>query len=414
MNLPLYIAKRYFFSRKTTNVINLISVISLFGVAFGTAALIIVLSVFNGFEHLAGSMLNAFNPDLKVTVAKGKFFDYRPVAKTLKKFDSDIDTYSLTLEQNGLISYENKQYIGIIKGVDRHYPQVSGVDTMMLYGKFQLYYKGKRPMAIVGAGIANSLGVQLNFLGALQLWLPRTNAKLSYDVTQIFNRGYIFPSGIFSVQEEFDNKYVFVPLRFLQNLLEVDSNTVSAIEIKLKPQTKVESVEQKLRKFLGQTYKVQNRLEQEQIFYKIVHSERLAVIVILSFIIIIASFNIIATLSMLIIDKKEDIEVLDVLGANKALIKKIFLYEGLLIDLFGVIVGLIMGIVLILVQKHWGVIKYPSMGNLMYLSYPVILKLTDILITVLIVFVIGYFASRLPVNFFVKKYLSETEERGKL
>ncbi len=407
MNLPFYIARRYFFSKKSTNVINLISVIALIGIAFGTAALIIVLSVFNGFVDMSKSMLNAFNPDLKIIAARGKTFSADSVAPVLQKFSNDLVAYSRTLEENALIEYEDKQYIGIVKGVDSNFTKVTGIDTNMIYGKFELFYKGKRPMAVVGSGIAYSLGVQLNFLGSLKLWVPRPDAKISFNISQIFNRGFIFPSGIFAVHQEFDDKYIFVPLRYLQNLLDLDAERISAIEIKVKPKANIQKVENDLQKALGNKFLVKNRFEQEQLFYKIIHSERLAVIIILSFIIIIASFNIIGTLSMLIIEKKDDIQTLIYLGISKKLLKKIFITEGNLITVLGIIVGLVIGISLIMLQYYFGIIKFPSNTSLMFVPYPVILKFTDVLLTIAVVLFIGISAARLPVNFFIKKYLTE-------
>jgi lipoprotein-releasing system permease protein len=404
MNVAFYIARRYFFAKKSTNVINLISLIALTGVAFGTAALIVVLSVFNGFVSMSKSMLNAFNPDLKIIASRGKTFSADSVTNILDKYQQQIQAYSKVLEENALIEYEDKQYIGIVKGVDNNFTKVTGIDTMMLYGKFELFYKGKRPMAVVGSGIAYSLGVQLNFLGSLKLWLPRPNARISLDITQVFNRTFIFPSGIFSVHQQFDDKYVFVPLSFLQEALELPTNRVSAIEVKLKPNIDQEHFEKILQQALGERFIVKNRFEQEEMFYRIIRSERLAVIIILSFIIIIASFNVIGTLSMLIIDKKQDIETLRYLGASKTLIQKIFTAEGALISGIGIIIGLLIGIGLVLLQYHFGIVKFPSNTSLMYIPYPVILKAWDILLTIVIVGIIGFFASRIPVKYFINKY----------
>ncbi len=408
MKLPFYIARRYFFSKKSANVINLISVIALLGISFGTAALIIVLSVFNGFEQMARSMLNAFNPDIKIVAARGKYFDKQQVVSSLDNMQG-IEAYSFVMQDNALMEYEDRQYIGYVKGVDENFLKVTGIDTMMIYGDFQLYYKG-RPMAVVGAGIANSLGVQLNFLGAIKLWLPRPEAKISFDITQMFVRTHIFPSGIFSVHQDFDSKYIFVPLDFLQYTLGLDTNIVSAAEIKLTNADAAPEVERQLGRKLGKDFRVMDRYEQEALFYKIVHSERLAVILILTFIVIIASFNVIATISMLIIDKRKDIEILNFLGADKTMLKKIFINQGLIINGFGVLIGLIFGIGLVMVQKYFGILEFPSVTSLSYLYYPVELRLTDIAITLAIVLFIGYFASVLPVRFFIEKYFSNGQQ----
>ncbi len=408
MKLPFYIARRYFFSKKSANVINLISVIALLGISFGTAALIIVLSVFNGFEQMARSMLNAFNPDIKIVAARGKYFDKQSVGSSLNNVQG-IEAYSFVMQDNALMEYEGRQYIGYVKGVDKNFLKVTGIDTMMIYGDFQLYYKG-RPMAVVGAGIANSLGVQLNFLGSIKLWLPRPDAKISFDITQMFVRTHIFPSGIFSVHQDFDSKYIFVPLDFLQYTLGLDTNMVSAAEIKLTNAEAAPEIERQLSRRLGKDFRVMDRYEQEALFYKIVRSERLAVILILTFIVIIASFNVIATISMLIIDKRKDIEILNFLGADKTMLKKIFINQGLIINGFGVLIGLIFGIGLVMVQKYFGILEFPSVTSLSYLYYPVELHLTDIAITLAIVLFIGYLASVLPVRFFIEKYFNNGQQ----
>ena len=405
MKFPLYIARRYFFSRKSANVINLISVIALLGIAFGSAALIIVLSIFNGFEDMARSMLNVFNPDLKIISIQGKYFDKRVVSSVLDSVEG-VKAWSFVLTDNALIEYDDKQYIGYVKGVDNNFVNVSGLDTMMMYGRFELYYKDS-PMAVVGAGIATNLGVQLNFLGSLKLWLPRPKARISFDVSQMFVRTHIFPSGIFAVHKDFDNKYIFVPLAFLDDALELDTNTVTGCEVKLRKGADVHRVEETVEQKLGKGFKVKNRFEQQQMFYKIVHSERLAVIMILTFIIIIASFNVIATVSMLIIDKREDIETLNFLGADSKTLKKIFINQGFIINTLGIFIGLIFGIALVLAQKYLGLLKFPSTTDLMYLPYPVVLRFSDVLLTVAIVSVIGYFSSWLPVRYFIEKYFGD-------
>ena len=402
MRLSLYIARRYFFSRKSANVINLISAIALIGIAFGTAALIVVLSIFNGFEDMARSMLNAFNPDLKIVSTQGKYFDRRDVERVLDSVEG-IQSWSFVMTDNALIEYEDKQYIGYVKGVDDNFVKVTGLDTMVTYGEFKLYYKS-RPMAVVGSGIAYNLGVQLNFIGSLKLWLPRPKAKISFDVTQMFVRTHIFPSGIFAVHKDFDSKYIFVPLEFLQKTLNMDRYTVTGCEIKVGTGSDVHTVEKALKERLGSGFIVKNRFEQQQMFYKIVRSERLAIIMILTFIIIIASFNVIATISMLIIDKREDIEILNFLGADSKTLEKIFLNQGFIINSLGIFIGLLSGIALVLAQQYFGLLKFPSTTSLMYLPYPVMLKATDVLLTIVIVSVIGYFSSLIPVKYFIGKY----------
>ncbi len=406
MNFPFYIARRYFFSRKSTNVINLISFIAVIGVAFGTAALIVVLSVFNGFVWMSKTMLNSFNPDLKIVSAHGKYFSIDSVKRILDKYPGQIQAYSFTLEENALFEYEGRQTIGIVKGVDQNFIKVTDLSSKFYSGEYQLYYKGKRPMAMVGIGISDALGVELNFLGILKIWLPRPDSKISLDITQMFNRCSIFVSGVFSINQDIDNKYVIVPLSFLQENLNLAPNIATAAEIKLTETANVQKTEKVLAEALGNNFIVRNQFEQEEMYYKIVKSEKLAVIVILAFIIIIASFNIIGTLSMLIIEKKDDIETLRYLGANKTTISQIFTIEGSLIAGIGLLTGIILGISLVLIQHKFGIIKFPT-NDVWATPYVVILKFQDILITTIIVSIIGFFAARLPVRYFVNKYFSQ-------
>jgi len=402
MRFAFYIAKRYFFSRKSTNVINLISFITLIGIAFGAGALIVVLSIFNGFERMAFSMLNAFNPDLKIISTKGKYFNRNIIEQVLDSAEG-IEAWSFVLVENTLIEYENKQYIAYAKGVDDNFVKVVGIDTMIINGEFALYYKS-RPMAIVGSMIARNINMQLNFLGSLKLWLPKPRSRISMNIVDMFVRTHIFPAGVFAIHQDFDTKFIFVPLDFLQNSLELDKNLVSACEIKLSNDADIQYVKTYIKNSLGESFVVRDRLEQERMFYKIVKSERLAIIMILTFIIVIASFNVIATISMLIIDKKQDIKILNFLGADPKTLKKIFLNQGFIINSLGIVLGIVIGLAIVLFQKYFGIIKFPSTSTLTYLSYPVVIKYSDIAITIVIVSFVGYFSSLIPVNYFINKY----------
>lgn len=252
MRLSLYIAKRYLFARKSRNAINIISSVSVAGVAVGTMSLIIVLSVFNGLESMISTIFNTFDPEIKITVASGKVFT--PDSATLRRLAETrgIEAYSLTLEENALLRYGDRQYIATIKGVDADFSRVTNIDSSMAEGEFRLMSKGERPEAVVGAGVAHYLGVNINFITPLQIYVPKRTGSVNLDPENAFIKKYIFPSGIFEVEQEFDSKYIFIPLDFARELLEYNSE-ISSIEIKTDGSESVDQVQDSLRKILAET-----------------------------------------------------------------------------------------------------------------------------------------------------------------
>lgn len=406
VKLPVYIAKRYLLAKKSRNAINIISGVSVAGVAIGTMALIIVLSVFNGLEDMVHRIFNTFDPELKITAAQGKVFT--PDSNKLYSL-SNLDgvlAWSLTLEENALLMYEQKQYIATIKGVDENYSKVTGIDSAMTRDyKFSLYSPGKRPLAVVGAGVAGRLNLDPDFIAQLQIWLPRRTGSVNMDPEDAFIKRYISPSGIFRVEQEYDSKYVYVPLEFSRELLEYD-NQVSAIEIKTADIKRISSLKQEIKKLFGPGFIVKDRLEQQEIFYKVMHSERLAIFIILSLILLIASFNIIGSLTMLIIEKERDIEILRSLGADNSLIRKIFIFEGWLISITGAIAGVILGFIICWLQQKYGLLKLNS-ETLMMQAYPVLIRLKDFIVVPATVLLIGYWAAWYPVRFLTRKYLQK-------
>ena len=408
MRLSLYIAKRYLFARKSRNAINVISAVSVAGVAVGTMALIIILSVFNGLEMLVQSIFNTFDPHLKITVAEGKTFEADTAKLTLLSNVEGISCYSLTLEENALLKYGDRQYIAIIKGVDDFYSCVTGIDSTIWDGEFLLKSDKDRPFAVPGIGIARYLGLNINFITPLNIYVPRRTGSVNLNPENAFVRKFIFPSGIFQVEQEYDSKYVYVPIDFARELLEYDSG-VSSIEIKFKNQADPAGIQKNVTKIFGSGFVVQNRYQQQEIFYKVMRSERLAIFVILTFILIIASFNIIGSLTMLIIEKERDVEILKSLGADNNLIRKIFIIEGWLISIIGAIAGILSGFVICLLQQEYGIVRLQS-DSLIMKSYPVVMKLKDFIIVPSTVLLIGYWAAWYPVRYLTKKYLSKNEK----
>lgn len=410
MKLSVYIAKRYLFAKKSRNAINIISTVSVAGVAVGTMALIIILSVFNGLEGMVSKIFNTFDPDLSITAAKGKVFIPDSTTLVMLSEITGISAWSLTLEENALLRYGDRQCIASIKGVDDNYINVTNIDSSMYEGEFRLKTPSNQPRAVVGLGVAKYLGVNVNFINPLFIWEPRRTGGNNINPENAFNKKYIFPSGIFEIEQEFDSKYLFIPLDFCRELLEYE-NEISSVEIKLKDYLTEPSVRKEVEKIFGKKFIIKNRMEQQEIFYKVMRSERLAIFFILTLIIIIASFNIIGSLTMLIIEKERDIEILKSLGADNNLIRKIFIFEGWLISIFGALTGLILGFIICWLQERYGLIRLNSESLIMQ-SYPVIMKLKDFIIVPFTVLLIGYWAAWYPVRFLTKKYLLKNEKTG--
>jgi lipoprotein-releasing system permease protein len=405
VKLSLYIAKRYLFAKKSRNAINVISSISVAGVTVGTMALIIVLSVFNGLETLVRSIFNTFDPDLKITPATGKTFIPDSSRLALLSNVNGIACYSLCIEEDALLKYGEKQYIATIKGVDDNYSQVTGIDSSMWDGDFILRSEQGRPFAIPGIGIANYLGLRVNFITPLNIYVPKRTGSADLNPENAFVRNYIFPSGIYQVEQEYDSKYVFVPIDFARDLLEYDSE-VTSLEIKFDNESLASSVQKNVTGIFGKNFIVQNKYEQQEIFYKVMRSERLAIFFILTLILIIASFSIIGSLTMLIIEKERDIEILRSLGADNTLIRKIFIFEGWLISIFGAIAGIVLGFIICRIQQTYGIIRLQGDSLIMH-AYPVVLKVKDFIIVPVTVLLIGYWAAWYPVRFLTKKYLTK-------
>lgn len=403
MKLSLYIAKRYLFAKKSRNAINIISGVSVAGVSVGTMALIIVLSVFNGLETLVRSIFNTFDPDLKITTVEGKTFIPDSLKLARLSTVEGVSCYSLCIEENALLRYGERQFIATIKGVDDNYVKVTGIDSTMWDGTFTLKSEQGRPYAVPGIGIANSLGLRINFITPLDIFVPKKGADSNLNPENAFNRKFVFPSGIYQVEQEYDSRYVYLPIDFARELLE-NKHGVSTIEIKFTSAADESKVQKAVIGIFGKEFNVQNKYEQQEIFYKVMRSERLAIFLILTFILIIASFNIIGSLTMLIIEKERDIEILKSLGADNNLIRKIFIFEGWLISIIGAVAGVILGFIICWLQQKYGLVRLQS-DSLLLDAYPVIMKIKDFIIVPATVLLIGFWAAWYPVRFLTKKYL---------
>ena len=403
MNLAQFIAGRYLFAKKSHNVINIISAISAIGMAVGTAALIIILSVYNGFDSLIRSMMSNVEPDLLITPATGKTFV--PDDST---FDWIYDQPSVknmccVIEEQVFISYDGKQSLAKAKGVDWVYEEESPLKDHMRDGEFKLH-RGDIPLAAVGAGLAYELGISPRFLSPVEIYFPTRTGRISLaNPAASIESVRVYPSGLFSVNNDVDAELLIVPIEKMQELLEYD-NEVSAVELRLtedSPKDELKRLQKEIGTRLGPGFKVKDRFQQNESLYKMMKYEKAAIFMILIFVIIIIAFNIFGSLTMLIIEKKEDIGTLRSMGAQDGLIRKIFVLEGWFISLAGLAGGLVIGVGFAALQQAFGIIKMP--GHFVVQAYPIILSWSDILLTAVGVAVIGYLIALLPVALHSRK-----------
>lgn len=405
MWLQFYIAKRYLLSKKSHNVINIISGISVIGVMVGTMALIVVLSVFNGFEDLVKSLYSAFDPDIKIEAIEGKVFDTGLIPESEIRNIAGVISYTKVLEEKALLKCRAEQYIVSMKGVSDDFLQNNPMDSMLVDGDFILKYNDNN-YSIMGYLVAFRMGIKLyDFANPLIIYSPRRTKKALTSLDQSFNTGTLVPSAVFSIQQEIDDKYIIVPIQFARDLMEYDANEVSAIEIRLNPDSDMEEIQKKIQTMAGNDFVVKNRFQQQELLYKIMRSEKWAIFLILTFIIIIAAFNVTGSLSMLILDKRKDIGVLYSMGASKKLIKRIFLTEGILVSISGAIGGLLLGFILCWIQVQFGIIRLGDANAFLVPYYPVKMQLLDFVAVFFTVFFIGILSAWYPVKQISKRYL---------
>jgi lipoprotein-releasing system permease protein len=403
LNLPFFIAKRYFVSKKKQNIINIISAISVTGIIVGTFALVVVLSVFNGFNSLIESFFSSFDPDIKITSVEGKMFN--PAEFNFDKVNQvhDILHYAEVIEEIALLKYGSQQYPAIVKGVPANYAEYTHIDSLIVDGNFTLENQGLN-YAAVGQGVAYNLGIGLTFVDPIRIYVPKKGKQSTINLARAINYDYIYPSGVFSVLEEIDSKYILVPFQFASELFE-SKKQISAVELGFANSVNIKKVQKSIKNILGEKFHVKNKYQQHDLIYKTLKSEKWAAYFILVFILIIASFNILSSLSMLIIDKKDDIIILRSMGAQTKLIRQIFLFEGWLISSSGAIIGSLLGIFICWLQIEFGLIDLPGNGSFVISAYPVKIILSDILLVLSIVLLIGFIASWYPIKYISRKYL---------
>lgn len=405
MNLPIHIARRYLFAKKSHNAINIISYISVGGVALGTMALIVVLSVFNGFDSIVRSLFNSFNPDLVITLKEGKTFipdkeKFNEITRVKGVFD-----YSEVLEDRALVRYDEKQTIATVKGVSSNFGNISGVDSMVREGEF-LLEKDNQYFSVIGQGIAYFLNINVNidliYRRELGLYVPNRKSTNYNNPERDITRKFITPAGVFAIEQDFDSKYVIVPVDFARQLFGYEKE-VTSVEIKTDAETNAKYLQESIEKILGPEYAVKNRFQQNELFYKTMKGEKWAIFLILVFILAIASFNVIGSLTMLILEKKHDITILQSMGADMSLIKKIFQLEGWMISVIGTVIGLASGLVICFLQIKFELIKLQGSGSFVIDAYPVVIKISDVFAIFIAVVIISYFASWYPIRYVTKK-----------
>jgi len=402
LSFSFRISRRYLFSKKSHNAINIISGLSAAGVSIGTIALIVVLSVFNGFESLITNMFSEFDPDLRISAVQGKTFEIGGSEFEQVKKLKEVAVFTEIVEDNALLRFKDKQTPATIKGVTSNFSKLTNIDSIMYDGNFQLF-DGGFERSVPGIGIATVLGFNAHFIDPLYIYAPKRTSTINLlRPESSFNQEQTFVTGIFSVrQSQYDDHYVLVSIELARNLFEYTENTVTSVELKIAKGADISLVRKKIEQIIGKDYQLKDRYEQQESIYKIMKIEKWIAFLILSFILLIASFNIIGSLSMLIIDKKADIQTLRSLGANNGLIKRIFLFEGWLISIVGAVIGVITGSALCLIQEHYGIVKLGA--GYVVDAYPVVTNFNDALIIFATVLVLGFLAAWYPV-----KYISKT------
>lgn len=407
MNFPFYIAKRYLFSKKSHNAINVISGISVCGVALATLAMVCTLSVFNGFQDMVATFFTAFDPQVKITSVKGKVFDgSMPVLSQIKKMP-EIAVYSESVEDNAMVQYKGRQVMAVIKGVEDNFDKLTPIDSI-LFGRGELILHDEvADYAIPGLQLLSTLGTGIRFLDPLEVYAPKRGAKINMaNPMSSFVSDDLFSSGLtFTVnQEKYDGSYILTSIDFARNLFQYDKE-VSAVNLRLHPTANEKDVISKIKRILGEDFYVQDRYEQQADTFRIMEIEKLISYIFLTFILMIACFNVIGSLSMLIIDKKNDVQTLRNLGASDNQIVRIFLFEGRMISFIGAVAGVILGLILCLVQQEYGIISLGNSGSFVVDSYPVSVHAWDVVLIFITVLVIGFISVWYPVRYLSKRLL---------
>lgn len=408
MNFPFYIAKRYLFSKKSTNAINIISGISVVGVAVATMALVVTLSVFNGFHDLVATFFTSFDPQLKITPLEGKSAPADdPLLLKVKQLPQ-VDVATECVEDNALAIFKDKQAMVVVKGVEDNFTELTHI-TDILYGDGEYsLHAANLEYGILGIRLAVALGTGARFQDYLKIYAPKREGQL--DMAQptegFVEDSLLSPGVVFSVQQaKYDRSYIITSLSFARNLFD-KAGQLSSLEIRLKAGSNFDAVKKEMRKIVGERYKVEDRYEQQADTFRIMKIEKLIAYFFLTFILMVACFNIIGSLSMLMIDKKDDVVTLRNLGATDKQIVQIFLFEGRMISAAGAVVGILLGLLLCWLQQTYGLVSLgSSSGSFVIDAYPVSVHPTDIILIFITVLAVGFLAVWYPVRYFAKRLL---------
>ena len=404
MRLPLFIANRYLLAKKSHNLINIITWISILGISVGSFALIVVLSAFNGLEKVISSMNNRLTPDLQISAVKGKTIDLMTFPLGQLDEIQGVEYVIPTITEDALFRANDKQHIGQVKGVGIEYQNIARLNEI-IYGNegLQLADEEEHSFAVPGAGVAWYLGINAyNPYAMVRVYVPKRGNASMMSLENSFNSDVLTVRSVFATEQEQDEKLVLVPFEWLSELLEYEDKATN-VELFTAPNADINKVKKSVAAVIGEDFSVKNQQEQQETLYKIMRSEKWAVYVILTFILVLATFNVVGSLSMLMIDKRKDTEILKAMGADKHLIQKIFMNEGLLISVVGGIIGLLLGIILVLLQQQFGFVKFGSGGNYVVEAYPVLLKLKDVLLIFATILAVGCTSAFLTVHHALRK-----------
>lgn len=396
MNFSFYIAKRYLFSKSNNNAINIITSIATIGVIVSTIALFVVLSVFSGLKTFSLSFIQTSDPDLKISSVRGKSFLFNdPLQKSIAS--DKIKAYTKVIEERAFFNYKDKSHIAVIKGVDSNYLKVNRMDTAIYFGEWINH--GAKYATVVGSGISNILSVgTYDYIDALKIFVPKPGEGFITSAKTTFNQVNTQPIGIYRLTNELDKKYVFGTLELVQELLDYEDNQISAIELKLTNSKNVKNVQRELQEILGESYKVETREQLNSVFYKMLNTENLASYLVFTLILIIALFNVIGAIVMMIIDKKDNLKTLFHLGSEIRDIRRIFVLHGFLLTLFGLFVGLSIAIPFVLLQKKYGFIMITQS-----LAYPVEFYFINVFSVIITIAILGFIAAKIASGRISKK-----------
>lgn len=406
MNFPFYIARRYLFSKKSHNAINIISMVSVCGVVVATIALVCALSVYNGFNDLVSTLFGAFDPQLKITPLTGKVFDPTSAAMQKVRTLPEVAVFSEVLQDNALVKYDERQTVAIVKGVADNFGQLTQIDSILLDGTFTLH-EDVVNYATLGVGLASSLGAGAAFMTPLQFFVPKRNEKINMANPIVSsNLEYAQVAAVFCLnQPVYDENYVIVPLSLARDLFDYETE-VSSVELKLKDGADINKVKAEIAGIVGSGFLVQDQYEQQEASFKMMQVEKWITFLILCFILSIALFNVVGSLSMLMIEKQADVRTLRNMGASDKLISRIFLFEGWMISGFGSLIGVVLGLVLCLLQQNLGLLKFgDTSGAFIIDAYPVRVLVIDVVTVFFTVLSIGFIAAWYPVHYLGKKWL---------